>query len=243
MSEDQSGNIERIRLFLTEPHPCSYLSDRVATTSFADPTLPINPQIYNQLTLKGFRRSGNYFYTPACHACQRCQSARIEVADFKPNRNQRRCLNRNRDIRVDLREQVDFEVTFALYGRYLTKRHRNGDMYPPTEDQYRDFIASPRPETRYLHFWLEDKLIGCAVTDFLSSGLSAIYTFFDPNYESRSLGRLAILHQIELTRRLRRPYLYLGYWIEGCSKMDYKTEYVPQQRYINQRWQDVPPVK
>lgn len=109
-------------------------------------------------------------------------------------------------------------------------------MYPPTRDQYDDFLSSEWGVTRYLEFRYEDRLIAVAVSDQLDQGLSAIYTFFDPNEESRSLGVLAVIRQIELAGSLGLPYVYLGYWIRECEKMRYKNQYRPLQMFINNNW-------
>ena len=133
------------------------------------------------------------------------------------------------------------EATFSrrhyhLYERYISLRHADGDMYPASEDQYRSFLLSPWSNSLFLSLYQGERLLSVAVTDQQPQGLSAIYTFFEPREEARSLGVLSILKQIELCQDLGLPYLYLGYWIKECDKMSYKTQYRPTELYVNNRW-------
>ncbi|UTW45804.1 arginyltransferase [bacterium SCSIO 12696] len=238
MSRDISPDVSTIRLFLTEPHPCSYLKNRSATTAFVDPSLPLNAPIYDRLTDSGFRRSGKYLYIPHCQSCSACQPSRIPVAAFKPSRQQRRCLRKNADLQVSLKASVDNNEHFVLYSRYICERHADGDMYPPTRSQYDDFIGSPFEFTRYLEFRKNGQLLACSVVDVLDRGISAIYTYFDPAEDGRSLGTMAILSALDQARQLNLSYVYLGYWIESCAKMRYKTRFKPIDILIDGNWQE-----
>lgn len=237
MTRDISPDLASIRLFLTEPHPCSYLPDRQATTAFVDPKIEANLDIYNLLSDRGFRRSGRYLYTPRCSTCKACIPIRIDAVDFRPNRQQRKCLNRNADLSVYLLEEIDREEHYPLYEKYICARHEDGDMHPPTRAQYGDFIGRPwESTTAFMEFRLGDKLLGCAVIDWLEMGASAIYTYFDPGENRRSLGTFAILQQIKaaLARNLR--YVYLGFWIRDSDKMRYKIKFRPAELLINGQW-------
>lgn len=236
MTRDITPDISRVRLFLTEPHNCSYLHDQQATTAFVDPQSEIDVALYTRLSEIGFRRSGPYLYTPHCVACQSCVPARIPVSEFKPDRSQKRCWDRNREVRVEQLESINFYEHYALYERYISERHSQGDMYPPSERQFREFLGTPWECTRFLEFRMQDKLAGCAVIDVLENGISAIYTYFDPSYAQRSLGNLGILFQIYLARRLGLQFVYLGYWISDCRKMSYKTRFRPVELYRENRW-------
>ncbi len=236
MSRDIAPDLNSIRLFLTEPHECSYLPNRTASTSFVDPAIPIDAKLYNHLSEMGFRRSGHYLYAPRCEGCSACISIRIRVNEFKPNRRLRRCANRNDDLTVHVKEQVDPEEHYPLYEYYINVRHREGDMYPASRQQYNDFIGSMMENSRFMEFRLQKKLIAAAVIDHLDSGLSAIYTYFHPDHKRRSLGTFAILSQISLARELDLPYLYLGYWVKNCSKMAYKTDFRPLEILSRGHW-------
>ena len=245
MSRDNSPEIDRelqtVRLFLTEPHDCSYITDQQATTAFVDPDITVHPTLYQRLAEQGFRRSGRYHYRPHCEHCQACVSVRLPVAAYRPNRSQRRCARSNSDIDVTAVEQIDREAHYALFERYIAARHRDGDMYPASTSQFEDFLGSRNQTTLYLELRLQGELIGCAVTDRYPNGLSAIYTYFDPQLAGRSLGTLAIIAQLQLARRWQLEHLYLGYWIAPSAKMAYKTRFVPLEYFDGQLWSNEPP--
>ncbi|MGK0499986.1 MAG: arginine-tRNA-protein transferase [Oceanicoccus sp.] len=225
-----------LKMFATHPHPCSYLDDKRATTLFIDPEATIDAHTYSQLADLGFRRSGSHIYRPHCDSCRACTPARVSTAEFKPSRNQRKIINRNKDITVEQVSDISGDEFYQLYERYISLRHSDGDMYPPDRDQYQSFLSNNIGNSRFYGFFLARQLVALAVTDVMDNGLSAIYTYFDPQMERRSLGRYAILWQIEQCQQLGVDYLYLGYWIKECRKMSYKTDYRPLQLLINNRW-------
>lgn len=225
-----------VKFFSTTAHPCSYLEGEQAITLFADPKSRMDGRLYSELSDLGFRRSGNYVYRPHCSHCNACVPVRLPVDRFQPNRAQQRVWKRNADIDVRSVPPVFDEAHYALYERYIIERHSDGDMYPPTEEQFRSFLTSDWSDTRFYEFRAGDKLLGIAVCDVLEEGLSAVYTFFDPDEEKRSLGTYAILWEIGETRRLGLPSLYLGYWIKNCQKMSYKIAYRPIELLINNEW-------
>lgn len=229
-------DLSTLKLFATQPHACSYIEGEQATTVFVDPEAKIDIPLYSQLSLLGFRRSGAHLYRPQCASCQSCMSCRIPVALFKPNRSQRRCWQKNQGINIDTVERIDTPEHYSLYSRYIESRHQDGDMYPPSEEQYKAFLTSEWGSTRYLEFRLNGELIGVSVCDYLEDGLSAVYTFYLPHLPERSLGKFAILAQIYRARELGLSYVYLGYWIKQCEKMNYKIQYRPLELLINRRW-------
>lgn len=229
--------LANLRVFATHPHACSYLPGQRATTLFVDPAAPITGGLYSELSELGFRRSGPHVYRPHCSHCQACVPARIPVAAFRPNRSQRRIWQRNRDIEVSEAGDLQAPEYYRLYARYISQRHRDGDMYPPTEEQFESFLSAEWGLTHFYRFRAAERLLAVSVVDHMHSGLSAIYTFFDPDAaQRRSLGTFAILWQIELARRLGLPALYLGYWIDGCRKMNYKLRFQPAELLIDGRW-------
>tara|TARA_B100000315_G_scaffold252981_1_gene290898 strand:- start:1139 stop:1627 length:489 start_codon:yes stop_codon:yes gene_type:complete len=158
------------------------------------------------------------------------------VANFKPNRRQRRVERRNRDVTVRMADATFSSEFYELYARYIVARHADGDMFPPSRDQFRSFLLSQWSNTVFVCSYLGDKLAAIAVTDFHPGGLSAIYTVFDPQLERRSLGVFSILQQIRVCRELELDHLYLGYWIRDYGKMRYKTEYRPVELLVKERW-------
>lgn len=229
-------DLSTLKLFATKPHPCSYIDGEEATTVFVDPEAQIDVALYSQLSLLGFRRSGGHLYRPQCAKCQACISCRIPIALFKPNRAQRRCWQKNQDVSISIAKTIDTREHYSLYARYIESRHQDGDMYPPTETQYHAFLTSEWGATQYWELRLKDCLIGVAVCDHFDDGLSAVYTFFDPDLNDRALGKFAILAQIEKAKELGLSYLYLGYWIKQCDKMSYKIQYRPLELLMNRRW-------
>lgn len=226
----------KVLLFATPAHDCSYLPGHDATTLFVDPEFPKNSSVYTLLSQNGFRRSGEHVYRPNCHDCAACVPVRVPVDKFSPRRSQRRALRDNSDLRVVAHESEFCEEHFLLYGRYLSARHANGGMDNPTRKQYREFLLSSWASTVLYEFRLAGHLVAVAATDHLSDGLSAVYTFFDPDFAPRGIGTYSILWQIEESRRLGLEWLYLGYWIAESPKMLYKREFQPQERFIEGSW-------
>jgi arginine-tRNA-protein transferase len=230
------AGLSDLKVFATHPHQCSYLGEQQATTLFIDPETNIDVKTYSQLADVGFRRSGAHIYRPHCDNCNACISVRVPVTDFKPNRNQRKVINRNSDLKTIEIDNIHSDECYQLYHRYISVRHQDGDMYPPTPEQYESFLNDELGNTRYFGLYKDETLVAVAVTDILENGLSAIYTFFDPDCSKRSLGSYAILWQIKKCLELELPYLYLGYWIKQCQKMSYKSDYRPLQLLVNNRW-------
>lgn len=231
------ASLSNLKVFATHPHQCSYLSEQQATTLFIDPDTYIDVDLYTALSEIGFRRSGPHVYRPHCQACTACTPARVPVTEFAASRQQRKTINRNRHLAVNEISSISGDEHYQLYQRYISQRHTDGDMYPPSKEQYDSFLLNSIGNTHYYEFRRDRQLVAVAVTDQMSNGLSAIYTFFDPKLERLSLGKYAILWQIQRARELNLPYLYLGYWIKNCRKMSYKTDYRPLQLLINNHWQ------
>lgn len=225
-----------IPLFLSQPHACDYLPEETAQTAFLPHLDEMTPALYEQLLQQGFRRSGDMVYRPHCPHCRACVPTRVPVQRFRPSRSQRRIWNKNRDVRIFESEARFEQKHFSLYLKYQHQRHPGGDMASFSEQDYRDFFCRSFADSQFLEFHLDSKLIAIAVTDRMPSSLSAVYTIFDPDFETRSLGSYAILQQIELARLQQRDYLYLGYTIRRCQKMRYKIAYQPIEVFLNDRW-------
>ena len=236
---NEGGQERQLALYLTAEHPCSYLDGLHARTLFVDPLARMDVVTYQSLIDQGFRRSGAHVYRPACRGCARCVPVRIPVADFRPDRSQRRNWARNApDLRLVNASPAFDPAHFALYLRYLEHRHPDGGMADDqSAESYRRFLVEPwGGETRFLEIRLGDRLAGVAVTDLLVRGLSAVYTFFDPDLAQRAPGTFAVLAQIETARRLGLPYLYLGYWIAESRKMAYKERFRPIEAWDGHAW-------
>ena len=239
MTRDVTPDLQSIRLFLTEPHECSYLDDQLASTSFVDPELAIDTALYTRLSEMGFRRSGQYIYAPRCENCQACIPVRIPVAHFHLNRQQKRCARRNGDLEIRIQHRVNHDEHYPLYEEYISQRHNDGDMYPPSRRQYDDFIGNLLENSRVMEFRQEKELVAGAVIDLLDNALSAIYTYFLPSASRRSLGTFSILSQIALARDLDLDYVYLGYWIKQSRKMAYKSTFRPLEILLKGQWRRI----
>lgn len=231
------SNLKTLVFFATPAHDCSYLPDHQATTMFVDPRANVDRRLYSQLTELGFRRSGSHYYRPHCENCNACIPVRLRVDDFRPDRSQRRVLKKNTDLSCRMVRASFTECYYQLYAHYIEERHADGDMYPPSREQFKSFLVDGATDSWFLEILDQRRLVGLAAIDQLDEGLSAIYTVFDPAYEQRSLGTFAVLWQIEEARRLGLPYLYLGYWIAECGKMNYKTRFRPIEELRDGHWQ------
>lgn len=226
-----------VRLYPTPLHPCSYLPDRKAQTQFLEPGLRPDMALYQELIDRGFRRTGPHLYRPACPGCTKCQSLRLPVAQFQPDRQQRRALAKVAGrLQVTARAFVFDEQQFRLYEDYLNSRHADGDMANPSRQGYLEFVSANWCKTLSVELYLEQRPMAVAITDLLPHGLSAVYSFFDPELMDYSPGVLAILSQISLAQDMGLDFLYLGYWVQACRKMAYKSRYRPHQRYIKGAW-------
>ncbi|MFC1749985.1 arginyltransferase [Pseudomonadota bacterium] len=237
MNDNQAE--QSLRCFITVPFSCSYLEQREAQNLIVDQDHPLNNQLHANLLNIGFRRSGGHLYRPQCEGCKSCVSLRIPTHIFKPNRNQKRVWKLNQDLKHHRANTEYNSEHFELYKRYIEGRHPGSSMQNPSEDEYLTFLTSPNITTHFHEFRLDGKLIAVAATDRTPQGLSAVYTFYDPELHARSLGTYAILWQIYLTQRLKLPWLYLGYWVKECEKMRYKNKFQPCEGYADGQWQDI----
>ena len=229
-------SLKDLRLYTTQSHACSYLPEQQAQTLFIDPEFKVDQAHNTRLSELGFRRSGSHVYRPNCKNCQQCVSYRVLVQKFESNRRFNKVLRRNADVTVIAVPGIADDEYFNLYQRYISERHGNGDMYPATREQYASFLLNQCEGTSYFALRSQGKLIGVMVSDLLENAVSAVYTYFDPEEEKRSLGTFAILWQISEANRLGLDYLYLGYWIRDCQKMKYKIEFRPAEMLVRQRW-------
>ncbi|MTI14405.1 arginyltransferase [Sansalvadorimonas verongulae] len=231
-------NEHQIALYETDVHPCSYLSGKEASTQFLDPRFQVDASTAERLAELGFRRSGDHTYRPNCPDCSACIPLRVRVDEFEPNRTQRKILNRNAGVSVTLKLPTTNLEYYRLYRRYISERHRDGDMFPPSAKQFSEFLGI---DSGYTHFWIfreHGKLLGVTVTDHFSQSLSLVYSFFrtDAGYGRRSLGIYFVLRQILAAKQAGFPYLYLGYLIRECRKMSYKTSFLPAEQFVDQQW-------
>ncbi len=217
-------------------HACGYLPARRARNVYYDPRARPDSRLHARLSAEGFRRSGPYLYRPHCAGCRACVPTRIPVADFRPNRSQRRTWRRNLDLSVHVCPALFREEHYRLYSAYTAVRHPGGGMDQSSREQYRFFVRSHWSSTSLWEFRHANDLLAVAVVDEMDDALSAMYTFFQPEQAHRGLGIYAILYQIEEARRRDLRWLYLGYWIADHPKMGYKTDFRPIQLLTPAGW-------
>ena len=236
-SRNASRALGRLAFYASDNHACSYLADKQAVSIFADPNAAMSVNIYSQLINYGFRRSGEHIYAPQCPGCEACVPLRVVVEDFKPTRRQRRNMKRNADLTVKFHATEFNPEHFHLYQRYLSHRHAGSSMENPTKAEYMNFLSSSWCNTLFFEVRDQSKtLVAVFVVDKLNYGYSAVYPFFDPAQKSRGLGNFAILWLLEQAARQQLPYVYLGYWIQQCDKMRYKSSFQPAEIFRHGKW-------
>uniref|UniRef100_UPI003340BBA1 arginyltransferase n=1 Tax=Castellaniella defragrans TaxID=75697 RepID=UPI003340BBA1 len=229
MSNPSESIFRKLQFYTTASYPCSYLPGRMARSEVAAPAHLVDDPAYSRLIEQGFRRSGLFTYRPDCEACQACIPIRVDARRFIRDRTQRKLCNRMDSMRVKVSPLHWDARHFALYQRYQARRHPGAGMDQDDQSQYTQFLLSSRVRSDMAEFTDATGTVRMvAIMDRVDTGISAVYTFYDPDQRG-SLGTYAILWQLEYCRRLGLPWLYLGYWIEESRKMAYKSRFQPHQ--------------
>lgn len=233
----QSRNFP-ISFMVTTEVPCPYLPDRMERKIITELAGGQAMELFELLSRAGFRRSHSIAYRPACAGCQACIPVRIDVGKFTASRSLRRVLARNTDLVMEIRPAHPTQEQYQLFSRYLEKRHNDGEMVGMGPQDYASMVADSPIDTRMVEFRDTDRqLIAACLTDWSSDGISAVYSFFAADRAQDSLGSFVVLRLIDLARQAGLPYLYLGYWVKGSPKMDYKRRFQPLERYGPDGWQ------
>ena len=238
------------QFYLTAPSPCPYLEGQEERKVFTHLVGERAGELNDLLTHGGFRRSQSIAYRPACETCRACVSVRVVVDDFKSTRGMRRVAERNDDVIGDMRASHPTSEQYSVFRSYLDARHRDGGMADMTVLDYAMMIEDSHVDTRLIEYRRRGpdsaingrgagNLLAVALTDILSDGLSMVYSFFDPEAGARSLGTFMILDHIARAKALGLAYVYLGYWVPGSRKMDYKGRFLPQERLTPNGWSRV----
>lgn len=236
---------ESLQYYATAAYPCSYIEGQLARSQVATPITAVGEDHYDTLIRHGFRRSGAFVYRPQCDHCQACTSIRLPVAAFTPNRSQRRAWTRHANLQSRVTRPHFSEEHYALYSRYQNARHTGGGMDQDDVVQYMDFLVRTHVTTIMVEFrepgqnGAAGELKMVSIVDQLNDGLSAVYTFYSPE-PGQSLGTFNVLWQIAYAKSLNLTHLYLGYWIEACAKMSYKSRFRPSEMLIRGAWTSTP---
>ena len=232
------------QFYVTAPQPCPYLDGKVErklfTALFGDGAKTLNDSLSGQ----GFRRSQNVLYRPTCPGCSACMSARVVTATFEPSRSQRRILKRNQKLSREVKAPWATEEHFELFEKYLDQRHADGGMAGMDMFEFAAMIEETPVQSRVIEYYETDDdgekvLKAACLTDVLHDGLSMVYSFFDPDLKNRSMGAFIILDHIRMAREAGLPYVYLGFWVPGSQKMNYKANYRPLEVFKDGIWNEL----
>ena len=232
------------QFYVTAPQPCPYLGGRRERKLFTALQGSGAADLNDKLSKQGFRRSQNVLYRPSCADCSACLSARIRAFEFRASRSQRRAVARNRDLRREVTSPWATEAQYDLFRRYLGSRHANGGMADMDVFEFAAMIEETPIRTRVIEYWDDaaeggPSLAGVCLTDVLDDGLSMVYSFYDPDRRNTSLGTYLILDHVAIAREAGLPYVYLGYWVPGSTKMGYKAGFDAVEIYKNGQWRPI----
>ena len=235
------------QFFLTAPSPCPYVEGQFERKVFTHLVGDKAPEMNDLLTQGGFRRSQNIAYRPACESCRACVSVRILAQEFEIGKSMRRVLQRNSDLIGVMHDAEPSTEQYSLFRRYLDARHKRGGMSDMTVLDYAMMVEDSHVDTKVIEYRRRGpdtfitgrgtgELIAVALTDRMSDGLSVVYSYYDPGMEDRSLGTFMILDHIQRAVAAGLPHVYLGYWVNGSRKMNYKVRFQPQEHLGSKGW-------
>lgn len=236
------------QFYLTAPAACPYLPQEMERKVFTHLVGERAPELNDLLTQGGFRRSQNIAYRPACESCRACISVRILVNEFTPRRSMRRVLATNDDLIAHEYPAEPSSEQYTLFRHYLDARHQKGGMSDMSVLDYAMMVEDTHVNTKIVEYRRREEgsglqerpqgeLLAVALTDRMGDGLSMVYSFYNPELADRSFGTFMILDHIRRAKALGLPHVYLGYWVKGSRKMDYKTKFLPQEHLMPRGWE------
>ncbi len=239
-------NHTNLRFYLTEAQPCPYLPQRMERKVFTPLRGNQAADLNDTLSVNGFRRSQNVAYRPQCPGCNACVATRVVAGEFEPSRSDKRTIRRNRSLRRVVRPSLATEEQYQLFRKYLASRHAGGAMAEMDALDFASMVEDSTVRTQVIEYNEindagEPVLVAACVTDVMADGVSLVYSFFDPDRQRDSLGNFIILDHVDLAKALGLSYVYLGYSVDGCRKMAYKTRFSPSETLIGNSWVRVDP--
>jgi arginyl-tRNA--protein-N-Asp/Glu arginylyltransferase len=232
------------QFYVTAPQPCPYLEGRLERKLFTALQGDYAAKLNDTLSKQGFRRSQNVLYRPSCAECSACLSARIRVADFEQSKSQKKTVRRNSMLRREATSPWATEEQYGLFRAYLDSRHAEGGMADMDIFEFAAMIEETPIRSRVIEYTQtsisgDKSLAAVSLTDVLDDGLSMVYSFYAPSLAASSLGTYVILDHIEIARDAGLPYVYLGYWVPGSTKMSYKARFSALEIYYRGEWRDI----
>lgn len=238
MDLNNKPSFEKIQFYTTTKYSCSYIDKMDAQSLVATPYKSIKQSVFHDLIEKGFRRSGQYIYKPNCESCTACIPIRLVANKFLPSKTQKRIIKKHSYLRTKEAPLVFKQNHFELYRKYQNARHKVKNEEQNDLDDYNDFLIKSNVQSKLMEFWDGDSLKIVSIIDLVNDGISAVYTFFDPDDRKVSFGTYAVTWLINWCKTQQLKYIYLGYWIGDCDKMKYKTNFKPYELYIGGYWQE-----
>lgn len=231
-------DIEKYKFYKSNPFSCSYIKDNTEQRLIIKLDDSEKSKIlFSNLMNNGFRRNLDHMYLPVCNDCKSCISSRINIHDFKLSKSNKRILRKNIDSYLIKKKNIDLD-RYKLFVRYTNTRHSEGQMKNMSFNEFKSFVYDSPIESKIFDFFsMENKLIGTILLDLVNNGLSAVYSFYDPDFRDNSLGKYMILKTIKEVERLKLNYLYLGFWIKESQKMNYKIDFNNLELFKNGKWE------
>tara|TARA_B100001093_G_scaffold468452_1_gene488460 strand:+ start:832 stop:1551 length:720 start_codon:yes stop_codon:yes gene_type:complete len=223
--------------YLSNKENCSYVDNKKERKIFTIMDNPNNADEYESLIKFGFRRSHNILYNQVCDSCNLCKSIRINCVNFNPSKSQKRVIKKNYGIYEKKLKAKPSLKQFELFKKYLKFKHDKSEMNEMNYYDYKKMMEAPGIETKIYEYYYEKKLVACVISDFLDDSISMVYSFYSEEILKNSIGKYMILDHLELAKNLNKNYVYLGYWVEGCNKMDYKSKFNSSQVLMNSKWE------
>ncbi len=224
----------KVQLYTGYQQDCPYLAEKKWETYFFQEE-KVACELYEHLVNRGWRRSGNVFYMNRCNGCNECVSLKIDVNEFSPSKSQRRCFKKNHDIIIKRHHSEFHDDEFKLYKKYSQIWHKTESVVD--ENEYIQLYVDSPVVSEILRFELDGKLIGCGYIDVLPDSISSVYFTFEPSEYKRALGKLSVMKEIELCRKLNKKWYHIGYYVKNCKKMSYKAEYRPHKFLVDGKWE------